>query len=150
MLSEHAGEPTIGDLTHARAHELYGRHERERDERGPQKAVAERGTRLGVRGDARRVIVRCSCDEPRAQRPQRADDRVAALGVRACRAVLLRRAHSARHGPTVRLAVGRFLRRVVGCGFGHWIVAIKTVWRFGSIEKCAPSIAGGLKPAPTC
>jgi len=47
-----------GDHAQAGTHHLYGRHQREREDGGPQRRIAERGAGDRIRGDAGRVVIR--------------------------------------------------------------------------------------------
>jgi len=55
--ADDGGETAAGYHAEARAHELHGHHEGEREERGPERAIAEGGAGYGVGGDARRVVI---------------------------------------------------------------------------------------------
>ncbi len=55
--SNHSGQTLSGDHSKPCAHQLHGRHERKREERGPESGVAEGGPRNRISGYAGRVVV---------------------------------------------------------------------------------------------
>ena len=63
-LPEHAREPASRHHADARAHELHGGHEREGEERRPERGEAEGGAGGGVGGDPRGIVVRRARDQP--------------------------------------------------------------------------------------
>ena len=62
------GQPAPGDPADARRHQLDADHERVRQHQRPQGVEAELGAGLGIRRDARRVVVGGAGDQARAER----------------------------------------------------------------------------------
>src|ERR1019366_6634094 len=50
-----------------RTHQLHGRHQRKRDESGPEEGISENRACHGVGRDSRRIVVRRSGNQPRSQ-----------------------------------------------------------------------------------
>jgi ferritin-like metal-binding protein YciE len=73
-VAEGRGEAPAGGQADLGRDELYRRHHRDREQRGPQEAEAERGARDRVGGDAGRVVVGRARDDARAEDPRASGD----------------------------------------------------------------------------
>jgi hypothetical protein len=70
LLANNRGNTLARDQANASAHLLNRDQEREHVERQPELASAEGGASLGIRADARRVVVGRAGDQPRSQDAQ--------------------------------------------------------------------------------
>src|ERR1035437_6658175 len=65
--SNHGGQTLSGDHSKPCAHQLHGRHERKREECGPESGVAEGGPRNRIGGNAGRIVVGGASDHSWAE-----------------------------------------------------------------------------------